>query len=139
MDIGGSRTVKLRKNPMAKPGSGSQQKGKNHERGVAKIISEALGVDVRRTPSPERWKLVKGDMNAAPWVKTISNDFMWEAKCRESWAILDWYKKAKDDAEGTSKTPVVVASKNFEDNYVFLTLTDFLKILKELDGYRQGE
>lgn len=121
---------------MAKPGSGSQQKGKNHEREVAKLISDALGIDFRRTPSPERWKTNKGDGNAPRWIKTIAHDFMWEMKCRESWSILDWYKKAKDDA-GPYQMPVVVASKNFEDNYAFLKLSDFLRILKELDGYRK--
>lgn len=124
---------------MASRGSGSQQKGKNHEREVAKLISEALQIDFRRTPSPERWKNVKGDGSAPMWEKTISHDFMWEMKCRESWSILDWYKKAADDAEGTYRTPVVVASRNHEDNYAFLKLSDFLKILKELDGYRKEE
>ena len=124
---------------MASRGRGSQAKGKNHEREVAKLISDALGIDFRRTPSPERWKAVKGDGNAPSWQKTIAHDFMWEMKCRESWAILDWYKKAVDDCEGTYRKPVVVASKNNEDNYVFLSFKDFMKILVELDGYRKGE
>jgi len=62
---------------------------------------------------------------------------MWEMKSRESWNILDWYKKAADDSQGTFKKPVVVASRNHENSYVFLTLEDFLKILTELDGYRK--
>jgi len=122
---------------MASIGSGSQQKGKAFERKIAKIISDTLGIDFRRTPSPERWKTNKGDGNAPTYIKTIAHDFMWEMKCRESWNILDWYKKAADDSQGTFKKPVVVASRNHENSYVFLTLEDFLKILTELDGYRK--
>lgn len=122
---------------MASPGRGSQQKGKNHEREIAKLLSVTFGVDVRRTPSPERWKTIKGDVNVGTWVKSIVADFMWECKNRESWNILDWYRKAADDTEGTYKIPVVVASKNNETNYVFLSLEHFLRILKELDGYRK--
>lgn len=123
---------------MASRGAGSQQKGKEHEREVAKILSSKLGIDFRRTPSPERWKTIKGDINGPTYQKTIANDFMWECKKRESWAILDWYRKAKDDSAGY-QIPIVVASKNYEQNYVFMSLDDFLRILKELDGYRKGE
>lgn len=124
---------------MASRGSGSQQKGKNHEREVSKLISDALGIDFRRTPSPERWKATKGDGNAPSWQKTIAHDFMWEMKCREAWSILDWYKKAKDDTGESGRIPVVVAKRNREDNYAFLTLTDFLALLAELDAYRKNE
>jgi hypothetical protein len=124
---------------MATPGRGSQQKGKNHEREVAKIISEALGVSAKRTASPERWKINKGDINAPLWEESIMHDFVWEAKCRESWSILDWYHKLEDDIGLTTKLPVVVASKNHEDQYVFLKLDHFLRVLKELDGYRKAD
>lgn len=124
---------------MASRGSGSRQKGKNYELKLAKFFKAEFGVDVKRTGAQERWKAHGGDINAPAYTYTILNDFFWEAKNRESWAILDWYKKANDDNYGTPKKTVVVVSKNHEDDYVFLSLRDFTNILKELDGYRKEE
>lgn len=123
---------------MASRGAGSQAKGKNFERAVAKLISDALNIQFRRTPSPERWKADKGDGAAPMWQKTIAHDFMWEMKNREAWAILDWYKKAKTDCGNSKQIPVVVATKNHEDSYAFLAFSDFLNILAELDAYRKA-
>ena len=123
---------------MASIGRGARDKGANYERRVAKILSAKFGVPVKRTGSQERWGFYSGDVNAPKNIKTILNDFFWECKNREAWAILNWFSKAKDDVRGDSM-PVVVASKNNEDDYVFLTLQDFLKILYELEGYRKEE
>lgn len=125
---------------MASRGRGARNKGADYERRLAKILSAKFGIDVKRTGGTERSKIVnKGDVNASKYEDTIINDFFWEAKCRESWAILDWYKKAELDGQGTTLMPVVVATKNFERDYVFLTLDDFLRILYELEGWRKEE
>lgn len=122
---------------MASRGSGSQQKGKAYERSIGNILTRAFGVQVRRTPSPERWKTTNlGDLNASKDESTILNDFFWECKKREAFAPLTWYKKAQNDS-GPNQKPVVVASKNHEDNFVFLSLMDFLQLLIELEEYRK--
>ena len=121
---------------MASIGKGARDKGANYERKIAKILSAKFGVPVKRTGSQERWGFYSGDVNAPKDITTVLNDFFWECKNREAWSILDWYAKAKDDVKGNS-IPVVVASKNNEGDYVFLSLQDFLRILYELEGFRQ--
>ena len=121
---------------MASIGKGARDKGARFEREIAKILKDKFGVDVKRTGAQERWKVHGGDVNAPKYVDTILNDFFWECKARESWSIIDWYLKAVDDVQ-TNQTPIVVATKNNHDNYVFLSLQDFLKIIYELDGYRK--
>lgn len=124
---------------MASRGRGARNKGANFERDLAKKLSQHFGLDVKRTGGTERSKIVnKGDVNASKFQDTILNEIFWEAKNRESWAVLDWYKKACDDAAGTVLKPVVVCTKNFEKEYVFMSLDDLLSILYELEGYRKG-
>lgn len=124
---------------MASIGRGSRNKGANYERQIAKLLADKFGVIVKRTGAQEKWKVHGGDVNAAKFQNTILTDFFWELKKRESWSIIDWFKKACDDCKGMMQIPVVVASKNNEDDYAFLRLSDFLALLKELDGYRKGE
>lgn len=123
---------------MASIGKGARQKGANFEREVAKILKDKFNVDVRRTGAQERWKVDGGDVNAPKHIDTILNDFFWECKARENWSIIDWYLKAVDDTQ-TKQMPVVVATKNYHNNYVFLTLQDFTRILKELEDYRKED
>lgn len=124
---------------MASIGRGARNKGGNYERKIAKLFTERFGTKVKRTGGTERSKIVNlGDINASKNVDTILNDFFWELKCREKWAILDWYKKAKDDA-GPYHIPIVVASRNHEDDYAFMKLDHLIRLLVELDGYRREE
>ena len=120
---------------MASRGRGSYQKGANYERDLAKIFAETFGVTVKRTGAQESSKIHGGDFNAHRSEKTVMNDFFWEAKCRESWSVIDWLKKAQDDSG--FRPAIVIATRNHEDDYAFLKLADFLRILKELDGYRK--
>lgn len=126
---------------MASRGSGSRQKGANFERDIAKQLADKFGIDVKRTGSQERWSYYGGDVHAPQGSETILNDFFFELKNRENLpkTPLDWYKKAKDDAEGSFKKPLVVMTKNHEDVYAMLTFDHLIAILKELDGYRQED
>jgi len=126
---------------MASIGRGARNKGAKFERDTAALLSKEFGVPMKRTGSQERWGTYPGDINAPKHITTILNDFFWELKCRESLGktLLDWYKKAKDDAGGSKQIPLVVTTKNHEDDYVFLTLKDFTRILYELEGYRKDE
>ena len=122
---------------MASIGRGSRMKGAKFERKLADILSEKFGVVVKRSGAQEQWKHGKGDVEANPNEETIVHRFFWEAKKRESWAILKWYKKAVNDATPSGKIPVVVASKNQEDMYAFLKLSDFLDLLKENENTKK--
>lgn len=124
---------------MASRGAGSHKKGADYERKIAKYLSQAFGTEVKRTPAQESAKIHGGDVNAHKGDDTILTDFFWELKKRETWSIIDWYKKAVDDCGATRQIPIVVASKNNEDDYVFMSLKDFTRILRELDGYRKED
>lgn len=126
---------------MASKGKGSRDKGANFERKIADRFSERFNIDVNRTGSQERWSYYGGDVHAPDGSDTILNDFFFELKNRENLpkTIIKWYQKAVDDAEGSYKTPVVITTKNYEDDYVFMTLDDFEKILFELEGYRKED
>lgn len=117
---------------MASRGRGGRVKGADYERRIGKLLSEEFGVEVKRSGAQEQWKHNVGDVQASPQSDTILNQFYIECKNRESLgkAALDWYKKAVIDAGKSGKTPVVIMTKNREDDYVLLSLTDFIKILK---------
>ena len=115
----------------------SYKKGAAFEVELAHFLSSKFGVEVKRTGTQESHKTHKGDVNAPIYAHSILSDFCWEAKNRESWAILDWYKKVQEENEGTPRIPVVVAKKNREGMYAFLSLEDFTRVLVELDGYRR--
>ena len=110
----------------------SQKKGKSYELEIAHKLECLTGIPMKRTGAQEKWKSRSGDVNPAR--TSLLSRFHWELKKRESWNILEWYKKAKDDAE-ILRTPVVVCSKNHEEDYVFMRLEDFTKLLVELDGF----
>lgn len=126
---------------MASSGKGSRDKGAQYERDIANQFSDKFDLDVSRTGSQERWSFYGGDVHAPQGEETILNDFFFELKNRESLpkTVLKWYKKARDDADGSYKIPALITTKNYEDDYVMLTLDNFLKILKELDGYRDED
>jgi hypothetical protein len=122
---------------MAGVGRSARNKGANYERKIASLLSERFKVDVRRTGAQERWKAIKGDVNPAKGEKTILSDFFWELKNRESWSIINWYKKAVEDENLGEQIPIVVATKNQERDYVFLSLEHWLDIIEELEQLRK--
>jgi Holliday junction resolvase len=124
---------------MASKGKGARDKGANYERDIAKRFTSRFGIEVNRTGSQERWSYYGGDIHAAQGIDTVLNDFFFELKNRENLpkTIIKWLKKAQDDAEGSFKRPVVITTKNFEDDYIFMELDNFEDILYELEGYRK--
>ena len=123
---------------MASKGHSAQVKGKVFERLVADTLKKKFGIEVRRTPSQERWKVRnQGDVNAMG--ESIVNRFHWEAKNHATVSIKEWYKKAKDDC-GYSRIPVVVFRvPNTDMILTTLSLDDLCKVILELDGYIKEE
>ena len=64
--------------------------------------------------------------------------FPYSVECKNQEKLNIWkaLEQSKGDARGTLKTPLVVFTKNFEDDYVALKYNDFVNILLELDEYR---
>lgn len=114
----------------------SQSKGKRFERDLAKIINKKLGVNCRRTPQSGGMNF-KGDLiDIDP--NSIANRFHFEAKNQESLNIWNALKQAIRDCP-LRKTPLVVFTRNFSDNYVTLRLSDFLDLLAELEEKEEME
>lgn len=119
----------------------SYKKGANAELEVAHLLEKMTGEFWARVGTPERGKLIaKGDVvpilkfglnkkiNQESWY--FKNWYI-DVKKHEKWHILDWYKKTKDDASesvNSEKKPLVIASQNNEDWFVFLSLSDFVNI-----------
>ena len=97
-------------------------KGKRGEYHVRDMLRE-YGYKAERTPLS----------GAIPgWREDITSPmfpFAIEVKNRESWAILDWYKDA--ESKETPKPTLLVATKNNEDYYCFLRLSDLLMIMQQ--------
>ena len=108
----------------------SQSKGKRFERDLAKIINKKLGVNCRRTPNSGALSF-KGDLvDINP--DSIANRFHFEAKNQESLNIWNALKQAIRDCP-VIKTPLVIFTRNFEDQYVAMRLGDFLNLLLEIE------
>ncbi len=122
---------------MASKGKSAQLKGKKFEREIANYLKKEFGIEVRRTPSQERWKIKnQGDVNAMG--ESVLNRFHIEAKNHETVLIKEWYRKAKDDAH--SRIPVVVF-KIPQTSIILCTLSieHLTRTLVELDGYLAEE
>jgi hypothetical protein len=124
---------------MASRGAGSYKKGADYERKIAKYLQGVFNIPVKRTPAQESAKVHGGDVNAPKYLNSILSDFFWELKRRESWDLIGWHKKACDDAGNSNQIPIVVTTKNREEDYVFLRFNDFVRILNELEGFRKEE
>lgn len=119
----------------------SYKKGADAEREIARLFELMTNELWARVGTPERNKLIaKGDI--APILKfglkkKINQDSWYfknwyiDVKKRESWHILDWYKKTQDDASesvNSEKKPLIIVSQNNESWYAFLSLNDFVNL-----------
>jgi Holliday junction resolvase len=109
----------------------SNKKGKVFERQVAKTLNKVFDADVRRTPQSGGLS-IKGDLIQ---LSGILSEFHWECKNQEKLNIWNSLKQAIKDRP-INKIPVVVFTKNFEEEFVSMRFNDFLNLLKELDEFR---
>lgn len=110
----------------------SNKKGKRFELKIAKDLAKKFETNIRRTPNSGGLS-IKGDILTT---SGILSEYSWECKNQEKLNIWKALQQSKNDALGTRKTPVVVFTKNFEDDYIALKYDDFVNILLELDEYR---
>jgi len=125
---------------MSKPYA--QQKGGNWERNVSKILEQEFkifGYKFRRTPSQERWKSYSGDVNCINCPQnSIFRDLHLECQSRKNPSIFPKLKKTIDD--GKPKDGILITKKTGEPlEIVSMSLKSFLKLILELEGYRQDE
>ena len=112
----------------------SNQKGKRFEREVAKILNQKFDTNVRRTPQSGGMS-IKGDIiDINP--DSPLYDFHWECKNQEKLNIWKALAQARAD-KPMGKIPVVVMTRNFENNYACLELDDFLNLIKTIQDYEE--
>jgi len=110
----------------------ANQKGKRFELKIAKDLSKKFNSNIRRTPNSGGLS-IKGDIMAT---QGILSEYNWECKNQEKLNIWRALEQSKNDTIGSLKTPLVVFTKNFEDDYIALKYDDFVNILLELDEFR---
>ena len=110
----------------------SNQKGKRFELRIAKDLAKRFKTDIKRTPNSGGLSF-KGDILTT---SGILSEYSWECKNQEKLNIWKALEQSKGDARGTLKTPVVVFTKNFEDDYIALKYDDFVNILLELNEFK---
>ena len=98
----------------------------------AKDLAKKFDTNIRRTPNSGGLS-IKGDILTT---SGILSEYSWECKNQEKLNIWKALHQSENDALGTMKSPVVVFTKNFEDDYIALKYDDFVNILLELDEYR---
>ena len=125
----------------SKIGKKSKRKGARNEReGGAKFYEKEFGITVRRTPRSGGFgSFMPGDIMAKG--QTILNDFYIEMKNCEQWKLLEWYKKAREESLdlGLSKIPIIDVTRNLEEHFIFIRRDHFVKIMRELEGYRKSD
>ena len=117
---------------MASRGKGARNKGASYERKIAKILEERTGVQLERTPlsggfaKANSSAALKGDINTID--KNIDLHLHIECKNQKKWALRQWYKQAKEDCP-KGKKPVVVFHEDRGEDFIMLTLGDFLQLV----------
>tara|TARA_Y100000385_G_scaffold79884_1_gene81437 strand:- start:455 stop:808 length:354 start_codon:yes stop_codon:yes gene_type:complete len=110
----------------------ANQKGKRFELRIAKDLAKKFDTNIRRTPNSGGLS-IKGDILTT---SGILSEYSWECKNQEKLNIWKALHQSEGDAAGTRKTPVVVFTKNFENDYAALRYEDFVNLLLELDELR---
>lgn len=110
----------------------ANKKGKRFELRIAKDLAKKFDSNIRRTPNSGGLS-IKGDILTT---SGILSEFSWECKNQEKLNIWKALQQSKNDSLGTTKTPVVVFTKNFEDDYIALRYNDFVNLLLELNENR---
>lgn len=110
----------------------ANKKGKRFELKIAKDLAKKFDSNIRRTPNSGGLS-IKGDIMAT---SGILSNFNWECKNQEKLNIWKALHQSANDCVGSLKTPLVVFTKNFENDYVALKYDDFVNLLLELNEYR---
>lgn len=100
-----------------------RRKGHNYEREIV-LKLKAAGYDCRRNLQPQGGRQVGNDLSGLPW----GVECMRRRSIR--WSVLKGkLDQARRDAHG--KTPIVVHRADRDQDYVLLTLEDFLALTSQ--------
>lgn len=116
---------------MASVGRGSQIKGKNFERRIAKLLTDWWGSTIRRVPNSGGLN-IKGDIMTENVDDMKNFPFHFELKCQERWNVSNYFSQAEYDCP-KDKKPAVIFSKNNDNVYIMLKLEDFIFFTKGMN------
>jgi len=101
----------------------AQTKGKNYERKIAKLLSAALGCNVRRTPCSGALD-IKGDLRN---LSGALENWVFECKKQEHLNIWQAIQQAIDQAG--HKKWALIFSRNNAGDYVVIDINDFIELV----------
>ena len=115
-------------------GRNSKRKGANYERTIAKLFQKVYGVELKRTPQSGGFAKksskaddFRGDVTIVDEDLTLTLHI--ECKNCKTWTLKDWLNQAEEDSP-KGKVPIVVFHEyNKSNNYVCLSLEDFMKLV----------
>ena len=108
----------------------SKQKGARYERKVAKILGDAFGSSIRRTPASGALG-IKGDLCQLEGnfdLPSGLSDWCIECKCQERMNIWQCLNQAFTQAG--HKKAALIFSRNREDDYVCIGINDFIELIQ---------
>jgi len=129
----------------------ARTKGGTFERKVAKKMSKWTGVTLRRTPMSGGWNKT-GDITPLEPEDMVSFFFSVELKNNEVWlmsdllkgvnrknGIISWWKQCAHDCEGKNKIPLLIFTKNREDEFCMMRSKNFDLLLgDDFEGRKFG-
>lgn len=111
----------------------SKQKGNRYERKIARLLSEAFGIKIDRTPCSGALR-AKGDLCQVTLgdysLPGILKNFTIECKNQQKlniWAALS-QSEAEADCEG--RLPLLIFTRNRAEDYACVPLTVMIQLLK---------
>lgn len=108
-------------------------KGKNYERHIAKLLSEAFDCKVRRVPCSGALD-IKGDL------RNLSGPLEeWVFECKKQEKLNIWKAIHQAQVQAGYKKWALIFSRNNELDYVCMDINDFVEILQRAEPLRQGE
>lgn len=110
-------------------GKSSKRKGKAFERKIASILSRRFNTNVQRVPCSGALDGWEGDLRD---LSGVLKNFVWECKHQERINIWQCLRQSQAQAS-CGRTPILVFTKNYEDNYISMKLEDFMDILQQLE------
>ena len=134
---------------MKKKKINSRAKGSSYERDIAKKLSKWSNINIRRSPQSGGWNQ-RGDLTPVNPEDMVKWPFNFELKKRQGWrlselltyknrqtGILSWWDQSLKDAKVSKKIPVLVFSKNFDNDYVCIEKVVFkkLELKKKIRNY----
>jgi len=126
----------MNKEERSKLGRANKRKGHGAEAESAKFWSKELNTTIRRTPRSGGFAMdFKGDIFDTG--NSILKEFIIERKFGQQVPkkIGQWMEKLRDESQG--KMNFLELSRPYEETYIIISRKQFVRLLRELQTYRE--